>query len=61
MAEINEWQFYFDQFAPEYDKEEYALTWREEVDFMEEVFQLPTSTSIRAKLPRQYESRALCR
>lgn len=46
MTEINEWQFYFDRFAPEYDKEEYALTWREEVDFMEEVFQLPTGSAI---------------
>ena len=46
MAEFNEWQYYFDKFAPEYDKEEYALTWSEEVDFMEDVFQLGPGSSV---------------
>lgn len=46
MPEFNEWQFYFDKYAPQYDKEEYALSWREEVDFMEDVFQLRPGSSV---------------
>jgi cyclopropane fatty-acyl-phospholipid synthase-like methyltransferase len=43
---INEWQYFFDQTAPFYNDQAYAKSWREEVDFMEEVFNLPTGSRL---------------
>jgi 2-polyprenyl-3-methyl-5-hydroxy-6-metoxy-1,4-benzoquinol methylase len=40
MAVTNEWQIFFDNTASSYNDEEYAKPWKEEVDFMEEVFNL---------------------
>src|SRR4051794_457448 len=34
MAEVNEWQIFFDNQAHEYMRQEFTQNWRQEVDFM---------------------------
>ena len=46
MTTTNEWQLYFDNFAPVYMDQEYAPHWKKEVDFFEEVLQLPSGSRI---------------
>src|SRR4029450_8214219 len=46
MTQVNEWQLFFDNTAPSYNDHEYAKPWKEEVDFMEEVFGLPAGSRL---------------
>ncbi len=46
MAEINEWQLYFDNHAPVYMEQWYTQPWQEEVEFFIEVLNLPTGSRI---------------
>ncbi|RIK25208.1 MAG: cyclopropane-fatty-acyl-phospholipid synthase [Chloroflexi bacterium] len=46
MAEVNEWQLYFDNHAPVYMEQWYTQNWRADVDFFEEVLQLPSGSRI---------------
>jgi SAM-dependent methyltransferase len=46
MTQVNEWQLYFDNHAPVYMEQWYTHGWQAEVDFFEDVLQLPPASRI---------------
>lgn len=46
MTQVNEWQLYFDNHAPVYMQQWYTQSWQKDVDFFEDVLQLPSGSRI---------------
>jgi SAM-dependent methyltransferase len=46
MAEVNEWQIFFDNQAHEYMRQEFTHTWKQEVDFILQELGLPQGSRI---------------